>query len=151
MEQILSELDRPPFWTLGAVMTSLVLGWIGFPVGFGIYGPGLGLGLAVLGLWLIARFFLAMRRARTTIDPRGTPTALVTEGVFALSRNPCYLGFVLIALGAAFWADAPLGLAVAAALWALLDRRYARPEEAGLAEAFGPAARDWIARVPRWL
>ena len=43
----------------------------------------------------------AFKRRRTTVKPFEESSALVTEGVFRITRNPMYLGFVLILLGIA--------------------------------------------------
>ena len=41
------------------------------------------------------------KRARTPVSPRDTPAVLVTDGVFAWSRNPMYTGMVVLLLGVA--------------------------------------------------
>ncbi|MGO8910713.1 MAG: methyltransferase family protein [Bradyrhizobium sp.] len=87
----------------------------------------------------------------TTVKPFERSTALVTTGVFALSRNPMYLGMVLILLGVAVLLGTATPFAVVGlfALW--LDVRFIRAEERMLAETFGE---DWLSyrsRVRRWL
>jgi len=152
MEQMLIRwLDWPQAWAFGGVLVIAILGWIGFPVGFGAYGPGLGLACLVLALWLMGMAVWTMARAKTTVNPRGTPTALVTEGVFAISRNPIYLGDVLLLLAASFWWDAPLGLLLAAGFVWLANERFITGEEERLGEIFGDEAAHWFNRTPRWL
>jgi protein-S-isoprenylcysteine O-methyltransferase Ste14 len=92
-----------------------------------------------------------MAAARTTVIPRRAPAALVTGGVFALSRNPIYLGDALVLAGAILWWDAPLALPLIPAFVAIITRRFILGEEAALARAFGPAWQAWSARVPRWI
>lgn len=151
MEKLENLLDWPPVWMLGGIGVILVLGRIGFPFGFGAYGPGLGVAFVALGIWLLTSALLRMRAHATTFNPRGAPTALVTDGVFAISRNPIYLADVLILLGFAFWADAVLGLLVAAGfVWVISDRFIAHEEEL-LAESFGDEAAVWFNRVRRWI
>jgi hypothetical protein len=87
----------------------------------------------------------------TTVKPFERSTALVTTGVFALSRNKMYLGMVLILLGVAvlLGTAAPFAVFGPFALW--LDVRFIRTEERMLAETFGD---DWLSyrsRVRRWL
>jgi hypothetical protein len=43
----------------------------------------------------------AFKRNKTTVKPFEVSTSLVTEGVFRVSRNPMYLGMILILLGIA--------------------------------------------------
>jgi protein-S-isoprenylcysteine O-methyltransferase Ste14 len=54
--------------------------------------------LAGLGLALMLSAVWALRRARTTVNPLhpDRTTTLVKGGVFALSRNPVYLGDLLL-------------------------------------------------------
>lgn len=152
MEKALERwLDWPQAWAAAALALIAFLGWVGFPWGFGSYGPGLGLACLVLGLWLMGNAVWQMRRAKTTVNPRGQPSALVADGVFAISRNPIYLGDTFVLLAASFWFDAILGLGVVAAFLVVVTERFIKPEEHGLGEAFGDAAAEWFRRTRRWI
>jgi protein-S-isoprenylcysteine O-methyltransferase Ste14 len=105
----------------------------------------------VLGGWLMGSALMLMRAKQTTINPRGMPSALVTEGVFGISRNPIYLGDAVILLGAAFWTDAVLGLLVVAGFVWIIQDRFITVEEERLAETFGDPAAEWFVRVRRWI
>ena len=94
---------------------------------------------------------LTFRRHRTTIWPNRGATALITEGPFAKSRNPIYVGNTLLMLGAGLlfgiaW-FVPLGLAAAFAVQKLAIER----EERHLALRFGAEWDAYAARTPRWL
>jgi protein-S-isoprenylcysteine O-methyltransferase Ste14 len=144
-------LDWPPLWLAGALAAAAVLDRL-IPLallGEGGRLPGALLGLA--GLALMALAVVRMAAARTTVIPRRAPAALVTGGVFALSRNPIYLGDALVLAGAILWWDAPLALPLIPAFVAIITRRFILGEEAALARAFGPAWQAWSARVPRWI
>jgi protein-S-isoprenylcysteine O-methyltransferase Ste14 len=88
---------------------------------------------------------------QTSLLPFSPPAALLSTGPFRVSRNPLYVALVatLCAFGlllASWW------FLIAAAILALvLDRFVIRPEEAALAEAFGPAYAAYARRVRRWL
>lgn len=144
-------LDWPPLWTVAGVLAiwaqAAVLPW---PV-FGIYGPGLALGAGLLGLALMLRAVLQLWGQQTTVNPRGQPTALVTEGLFAISRNPIYLGDALVLLAACFWWDTAIGFVVVAGFIWLVTGRFIKVEEARLQAAFGDQATEWFARVRRWI
>jgi protein-S-isoprenylcysteine O-methyltransferase Ste14 len=114
---------------------------------------GVGMTIAAVGVVLDLLGFLAFRKARTTINPlKPTNTsALVTSGIYGLSRNPMYVGLVCFLLG---WA------AFLAALWPLagpllfifyLNRFQIEPEERILARLFGDDFTAYRARVRRWL
>ena len=111
----------------------------------------IGAALVLAGLGLMLAAVAAMARARTTVIPHRAPSAQVTGGVFAWSRNPIYLGDVLILTGAILWLDAALALPLVAAFAWLIQRRFILPEEARLKAGFGAAYADWSARVRRWI
>lgn len=152
MQALLAKgLDWPPVWTLGGLLAIWVLALVPLPVGFGIFGPGLALAALALGLWLMVKAALRLRAHGTTIIPHRVPQALVTDGVFAISRNPIYLGDVLVLLAAAFWTDSLVGLGVVAGfVWVITDR-FILAEEEQLAETFGDQAAEWFTRVRRWI
>ncbi|HEY1013398.1 MAG TPA: isoprenylcysteine carboxylmethyltransferase family protein [Herpetosiphonaceae bacterium] len=103
-------------------------------------------GVAVIGL---ARRELARHRQPT--DP-GQPTGqLVTSGVFSVSRNPLYLGGILLLAGIALAVNLPwMGIMLLPALVASHVVLVA-PEERYLARRFGADYADYAATVCRWL
>lgn len=143
-------LDYPPLW----LVLFLALAWglsRWLPGGFGGYGFWPGTGLIAVGLGLMAVAAVTMMRARTTVIPHEMPSALVESGIFALSRNPIYLGDVLILLGFVLRWDVALALILVPALAAILHLRFILPEEARLRAAFGAAFDAYAARVRRWI
>lgn len=109
--------------------------------------------LALVGLVAIGLPKLAFARMRTTVNPLrpSNATSLVTHGLHGVSRNPMYIGQVLVL---AAWA-LHLGHAIAALCVPLqiawLTRFQILPEERALEARFGDAWRAYRARVPRWL
>lgn len=100
----------------------------------------------VLGLW-------AFRRARTTINPMkpGKASALVTGGIYQVTRNPMYVGLVLLL---AAWAVhlSMLWPFIGPALFVLYMNRFQiGPEERVMRGKFGEAYAAYAARVRRWL
>jgi protein-S-isoprenylcysteine O-methyltransferase Ste14 len=87
----------------------------------------------------------------TTVKPFLPSVVLVTDGVFAWSRNPMYLGLVLVLVGVAscLGSATPLLVAFAFAWW--IDARFIRPEERHLAEQFGEVYEAYARRVGRWV
>lgn len=110
--------------------------------------------LALIGLGVGAAGALAFWRARTTLDPHRPhqATVLVTTGVYRVSRNPMYLGLLLVLLAWAFHLDNWPGLIVGPTVFvAWITRFQIIPEERFLMQIFG---RDYIAylrRTGRWL
>ena len=82
----------------------------------------------------------------------GTPTTkLITDGPFGFSRNPNYLGAILIALGAGVAVNSLWFLAVAILCAVTLEIWMIRPEERYLRREFGSEYAEYAARVRRWL
>jgi hypothetical protein len=76
--------------------------------------------------------------------------ALVTEGLFRLTRNPMYVGKFFMVLGAGVASNRwPAMLGISAA-YAFMYGAIVRAEEAYLRQKFGPAFDDYVRRVPRW-
>lgn len=94
---------------------------------------------------------LSFRAAKTTIVPHQAPSALITTGAFAWSRNPIYLADAIVLFGwwLIFGAALPL-LFVAIFIW-IINVRFIRPEEQRLAEAFGDEFRAYASTVRRWI
>lgn len=106
----------------------------------------LGLGCSLLGV-------LAFRRARTSVNPLnpGAASTLVVCGIYRFTRNPMYVGFLLLLLAEIAWLGSPLALVVVPAFVLYLTRFQIVPEERILQERFGVAFSSYTARVPRWL
>ncbi|AMQ90859.1 protein-S-isoprenylcysteine methyltransferase [Marinobacter sp. LQ44] len=107
----------------------------------------------VAGVVIALMGVLAFRRAGTTVDPR-TPhqtTTLVVNGVYRHTRNPMYLGFLMIL--AAWWLY--LGSVFAALLLPLyvlyMNRFQIKPEERNMRDLFGDQFNHYVERVRRWL
>ncbi|MFC3034720.1 methyltransferase family protein [Pseudoalteromonas fenneropenaei] len=120
--------------------------------------PPLWLTVCALALWCVGlaimlNAFLTFRLRHTTVDPR-TPTAtasLVTNGIFAYSRNPMYLGMALILLGLFLILAAPLNLLLWASFIAYLQRFQIAPEERAMVALFGSEYLHYCQQVRRWI
>jgi protein-S-isoprenylcysteine O-methyltransferase Ste14 len=149
MRPVLALIDLPPVWLAGHVAVAWVLALIS-PAVFGGVGDWLGPALVALGVGITFVAAAQMTLARTTVIPRRNPSAMVTTGVFAWSRNPIYLADALMLLGAILWLDAILALPLVAVFVWLIQTRFIRDEEARLTLAFGPEFDLWAARTRRW-
>lgn len=78
---------------------------------------------------------------------------LVTSGPFAFTRNPLYVGNILIYLGIGIMSMALFPwLQIAALLWFLFQyTMIVKEEETFLREKFGQEHADYCAKVPRFL
>lgn len=81
---------------------------------------------------------------------QGMPERLVTDGVYAVTRNPMYLGHLTFMTGAALVTRSPLAIGALALAGPWFGRRVAA-DEARLTAAFGEPYTEYTKRVPRWL
>lgn len=117
------------------------------------YGSVAGVVFALGGLALDAAGVWAFRRVRTTINPLkpGGATAVVRHGIYRYTRNPMYLGLLLVLLGFALYLAHPLAFLGPPLLVAYLTRFQIVPEERVLRAKFGAEYADYVARVRRWV
>jgi protein-S-isoprenylcysteine O-methyltransferase Ste14 len=113
----------------------------------------LAVGLAVTGMVVSLSGVVSFRRANTTVNPMkpDSSSSLVSSGVYALTRNPMYLGFLLILAGWAVFLSNMLGLLLLPVFVFYMNRFQIEPEEKALAILFGPAFIAYQSRVRRWL
>ena len=104
-------------------------------------------GLLVL-LWCVRDFYVA---GKGTLAPWDPPRRLVTVGLYRFSRNPMYVGVLLILIGwtAAFRTPSLLIYTIAVAI--LFHLRVILFEEPWLARTFAQEWPSYKSRVPRWL
>jgi protein-S-isoprenylcysteine O-methyltransferase Ste14 len=105
----------------------------------------------VFGLALALAAERQFVRAGTPVRPFKEPTTLVTDAAFRFSRNPMYLGLVLVLAGAALLLSSPLALLVAPVYGAWVQARFVAREERQLEQRFGDAYRAYRRRVRRWV
>ena len=117
------------------------------------YLDWLSLIVLVLAMGVVLSAAYAFRRAQTTFDPR-TPektSSLVITGIFHLSRNPMYLGFLLILIAAAIYSGQLVNFLLLPLFVALANRWYIQPEEAALTQLFGQDYLNYLQQVRRWI
>jgi protein-S-isoprenylcysteine O-methyltransferase Ste14 len=96
---------------------------------------------------------LSFKRAKTTINPMKPEktSALVTSGIYRFTRNPMYLGLLLVVVAWAVFLASAWALAGPVAFVLYIRRFQIAPEERVLSAKFGAAYSDYTARVRRWL
>lgn len=72
-------------------------------------------------------------------------------GPYRFTRNPMYLGMVLILLAWCLWLGNAAALLALAAFVGYITRFQIVPEERALAGRFGAAYEDYRRRVRRWV
>jgi len=107
----------------------------------------------VAGFVFLLPAIVSFVRNRTTVNPQSPreATTLVTGGIYSISRNPMYVGMLLILIGFVLWLGQVSALITIAIFFFSIDRFQIRVEEKALRANFGEAFEDYALRVPRWL
>ena len=109
--------------------------------------------IALLGGVFSLAGMISFRRAKTTVNPMKPQKAssLVTSGIYTITRNPMYLGLLLVLVGWAVFLSSAVALAGPVAFFFYIGPFQITPEERVLANMFGPEYAEYRARVRRWL
>lgn len=144
----------PPIYALAAAFMMWMLNAY-FPIFHGLQVPWNRLGLVLIAialladLWSLWLFF----RARTTPNPMKPQNSsqLVTEGLYQYTRNPMYVGMLVMLLGwAIYLGNVSPFLILPLFVW-VINTQQILPEEAFLTQKFGESYRSYSESVPRWL
>jgi protein-S-isoprenylcysteine O-methyltransferase Ste14 len=118
--------------------------------------PVLRVGLIIACMIVAAVMPLGVRefvKARTTVNPIAieSASALVTSGVYRITRNPMYLGLAALLLAWSVYLAVPWTLLGPVIFVAVITRFQIIPEERVMRAKFGAAYEDYARRVRRWL
>ncbi|PUB19026.1 methyltransferase family protein [Yoonia sediminilitoris] len=146
-------IDLPPVWlALALVMTWWIAQLQPMWLAFGHPALDLAGGLLVGGgLVLMLLAFVEMRKQRTTVIPHMEADHLVTTGIFRRSRNPIYLGDVLVLAGLALRWDATVALVLVPLFIGTITQRFIIPEENRLRRKFRADFARYCQKTRRWL
>jgi protein-S-isoprenylcysteine O-methyltransferase Ste14 len=143
---------KPPriaFMLLAAAAALQLAGpaaWYSLPASIGA-----GCAIVLLGFGIMTRAWWLFRISGTAICPTAATTTLLTDDIYRLTRNPMYLGIVMMLLGTAV-ATGGLFFYIAALLFFLIiDFAFCPYEEAKLEQGFGSSFLAYRQRVRRWL
>ena len=113
--------------------------------------PYLGAVPIVIGVLIAAQGSRLFARAGTNIIPFTESSALVTSGVFSLSRNPMYTGMVLALAGTALVMNGLFAWLVVIAFTAIIRVLFIRNEEMLMEQTFGEEYLAYKSSVRRWI
>ena len=148
-----SHIPPPIVLALAALLMWALDRWM--PLAQWITSPWNRLGWLAAGVGVAIAIAAGMRfrRVGTTVNPLDPSKAshLVTDGVFRVSRNPMYLGLVLLLIGWAIclgsaspWLVPPLFVIVLTVVQII-------PEEQALSRRFGEQYLSYRRSVARWI
>ena len=143
---------RPPRIAMAFLAIAAVFHWLA-----PLPAPHLYSSIYLGGVLVSAGFAIMMwawwqfQQRKVAICPTQATESLITDGVYRLTRNPMYLGMVLMLIGAAACIGSlPFYLAATVYL-VVIDRLFCRFEERKLTRTFGHEYEDYRSKVRRWL
>ncbi len=147
------ELHLPYKLLLVSIASSLLLGYLfhstaifSYPYNFFVGTISVVFGL-FLGLWAKR----IIQHHKTTLNPYGEPSALVVRGPFRWSRNPMYVSYVLIALGAAIFSGSLISFIPPVLYFLYLNYKIIPQEEERLLKNFSNLYTEYCQKVRRWI
>ncbi len=142
----------PPLLLLVAIGASYLVSVLFPDLQFANVTTGLiGICLLTLGFGLFLWAGKTLRAHKTTLHPRGKPKKLVTHGPYRISRNPIYLGFLMVTMGTSLLFANVLAF-VGPIIFLVFVSMFVIPyEEAMLSKLFGKSYKSYVAKIRRWV
>ena len=109
--------------------------------------------LLILGLVVFISAIKSFRRHKTTVNPLEPRQAssLVTSGIFKFSRNPMYLGMLIILLSISFKFNLIGGMFTSLFFYIFITKFQILPEEAAMNDLFGDEFINYSKKTRRWI
>jgi protein-S-isoprenylcysteine O-methyltransferase Ste14 len=143
---------RPPRIAMVFTLIAALFQWIlnlGESTRFSF--PRAGIILGFIGFFIMMWAWLLFRRQKLAICPTAHTASIIKNGPYRFSRNPMYLGMVLMLFGLAlYFGTVPFFLS-AIGYFAIINYVFSPYEENKLSEAFGKEYEAYAKRVRRWL
>jgi protein-S-isoprenylcysteine O-methyltransferase Ste14 len=110
-------------------------------------------GMLIVGFGFAISGGISFRIAKTTVNPLKpeTASALVTSGVYKVTRNPMYVGMAIILLAWTVYLQVPFALFAIVGFIAYIQCFQIVPEERALKMLFGSEFERYQSKVRRWL
>ena len=111
----------------------------------------IGLIFVTLGFIVLLIASISFKRAQTNIKPWKPTTKIISSGIFSYSRNPIYLSFCIVTIGAgltlnSLWVSLSFIPSIIAIFFMAIKK-----EEIYLENKFGEEYLDYKEKVRRWI
>jgi protein-S-isoprenylcysteine O-methyltransferase Ste14 len=145
-------LAAPPFFFIIPLLIGVVLE---YSIPTKIFSTIASIIIGLLFSWVSLPFFIlslkSFFKVKTAFDARRTTTALVTSGIYKISRNPAYLSLVLFYIGLSFLINSIWILILVIAVIFSLQKFCIEREEKYLEGKFGSQYLEYKKQVRRWM
>ena len=107
----------------------------------------------ILGLFIFISAVRSFRKQKTTVNPLAPKQAssLVVSGIFEYSRNPMYLGMLIVLLSISFKFNLVGGIVISLFFYLFITKFQIIPEEEAMNELFGDEFIEYSNRTRRWI
>ena len=114
---------------------------------------GVAVAIALTGCSCSISGAIAFRRARTTVNPMKpeSSSSLVRSGIYGVTRNPMYVGLLLLLVAWAVFLSTPATFLGPVTFFLFIGRFQIVPEERVLSRLFGTRYSEYTRSVRRWL
>ena len=109
--------------------------------------------ILLLGVATAVLATLLFKKDKTTVNPMNLEetTALVTNGIFSITRNPMYLGLFLSILSTILFFGSWFGIIILMFFVWYINKFQIIPEEEAIEKLFGDEYREYKKNVRRWI
>ena len=107
----------------------------------------------VTGLGISFSGMREFRKAKTTVNPIkiNDGSSLVSSGIFNYTRNPMYLGLLVVQIGWVVYLANPISVLAPIVFVLFINRFQIQPEERVMQSLFGSAYDEYKTRVRAWI
>lgn len=105
----------------------------------------------ICGIYLITTISLLFYKKKTDIMPRGKPSRFIKTGAFKITRNPIYLGMILIILAVVIYYGSLAGFIISCVFIFLINKLVIPYEEKEMLKRFGKEYENYRNKVRKWL
>jgi protein-S-isoprenylcysteine O-methyltransferase Ste14 len=148
----INKFVHPPILAFGFILLGFLLGkFLPILPSVGQTLKPIGLPIVIIGLLVGFSGFFEISRAKTTLNPHGSVTTIVSSGIYRFTRNPMYLGFLMMVAGFPLAYGSLWGVLLTPFFVLTMNRLVIEKEEAYLEKKFGEPYTSFKRRVRRWL
>jgi protein-S-isoprenylcysteine O-methyltransferase Ste14 len=142
----------PPIYFLSGLIVMIVLNSL-LPIGHWLPFPWRYFGIIIIALGLILSLGsgIFFRKLGTNPRPGTRANVLVTKGAFRYTRNPMYLGLIIMLTGVGILLGSFSPLIVIPVVFLILHTQFVLREEKWMGEWFGDSYLKYKRETPRWL
>ena len=143
------KITYPPVILLCGLIAQVVL-YFTFPVLVNL-SILFGILILIIGISLVYISLRKLSKMKTTFIPDGKPEKLVKDGPFRFSRNPIYLGMLLILVGVSISLQSFSSLMISIVFGLIINFTWIKHEEKKLEDIFDSDWEEYSKRTRRWL